>query len=73
MRTIDFTADKHGDIVHTIQDYDAYVPRDLPPPLVASWRLGQKISEADRALSELAGGWFILCLPREETLRLVSF
>ncbi len=55
MKTADFTADKHGELIHTLQDYDAYVPRDLPPPLESSWQLGQKISHADRALSELAG------------------
>jgi Fic family protein len=55
MRITDFTDDKHGEIIHTLQDYDAYVPNDLPPPLESSWQLGQKISEADRALSELAG------------------
>jgi Fic family protein len=51
----DFTDDKHGEVIHTLQGYDAYVPNDLPPPLESSWQLGQKISEADRALSELAG------------------
>lgn len=55
MRADDFTDNKHGELIHTVQGYDAYVPRDLPPPLQASWQLGQKISQADRALSELAG------------------
>lgn len=55
MKIKDFTAAKHGDVIRTMQDYDAYVPRDLPPPLEATWQLGSKISDADRALSELAG------------------
>jgi len=55
MKIADFTDDKHGKLIHTIQNYDAYVPYDLPPPLESSWRLGQRISNADRALSELAG------------------
>ena len=55
MKIADFTDNKHGKIIHTLLDYDAYVPDALPPPLESSWQLGQKISEADRALSELAG------------------
>jgi Fic family protein len=55
MRIIDFSENKHGDIVRTLQGYDAYVPRGLPPPIEPSWELSQKTSDADRALSELAG------------------
>lgn len=55
MRISDFTDQKHGKVIHTIQGYDAYLPADLPPPLEASWQLAQKLSQADRALSELAG------------------
>jgi len=55
MKIADFTDGKHGDLIHTLQNYDAYVPRNLPPGLEYSWQLGQKISIADRALSELAG------------------
>lgn len=35
--------------------YWAFVPRPLPPALEADWALTQAISEADRAVSELAG------------------
>ncbi|MBP9663259.1 MAG: Fic family protein [Pyrinomonadaceae bacterium] len=55
MRISDFTDEQHGRLIHTMQDYDAYIPADLPPSLDPSWSLGQKISDADRALSELAG------------------
>jgi Fic family protein len=55
MKPSDFTDGKHGELIHTTQGYVAYVPHDLPPPLEPSWQLGQKISKADRALSELAG------------------
>jgi Fic family protein len=55
VRTEDFTDDKHGDLVRAMQGYWAYVPRDLPPPIEPTWQLGNKISDADRALSELAG------------------
>lgn len=55
MNTADFTQDKHGDLVHSLQGFDAYVPHGLPPPLEPSWELGQIVSAADRALSELVG------------------
>ena len=35
--------------------YWAFVPRPLPPQLPADWELSSRVSEADRALSELAG------------------
>ena len=55
MKTTDFTDQKHGKIIFTLQGYNAYVPDKLPPNIEASWELSQKISIADRALSELAG------------------
>jgi Fic family protein len=55
MKTSDFTADKHGKIISTVQGYNAYVPDKLPPIIEPSWKLTQRISIADRALSELAG------------------
>jgi Fic family protein len=36
-------------------DYWAFVPHPLPPRIEADWALTQTISNADRALSELAG------------------
>jgi Fic family protein len=35
--------------------YWAFVPNPLPPDLVPGWELSRRLSEADRALSELAG------------------
>lgn len=35
--------------------YWAFVPHPLPPSLPADWELTRALSEADRALSELAG------------------
>jgi Fic family protein len=35
--------------------YWAFVPRPLPPEIPADWTLANTVSEADRALSELAG------------------
>ena len=35
--------------------YWAFVPHPLPPDLPADWELARSLSEADRALSELAG------------------
>ncbi len=35
--------------------YWAFVPHPLPPNLPADWELTRALSEADRALSELAG------------------
>lgn len=50
-----FTEEKTGQVVKTLQGYWAFVPDPLPPPLIPSWELVRQISEADRALSELAG------------------
>ena len=55
MQPSDFTGDKTGQLIKTLQGYWAFVPDPLPPPLSLSWELAGKISEADRALSELAG------------------
>jgi len=35
--------------------YWAFVPNPLPPDLTPDWELGRRLSDADRALSELAG------------------
>ena len=55
MKITDFTDQKHGQIIFTLQGYHAYIPNNLPPNIEASWELSHKISVADRALSELAG------------------
>lgn len=55
MRIEDFTEEKAGRIVKMRQGYIAFAPNDLPPRLEISWPLARRMSEADRALSELAG------------------
>jgi Fic family protein len=55
MKPTDFTDKKHGKVIFTLQGYNAYIPDRLPPLIESSWRLSQQISNADRALSELAG------------------
>ena len=37
------------------EDFWAFIPEHLPPKIESNWELAQKLSEADRALSELAG------------------
>lgn len=47
-----------GRLVNTrihLVPYSAFVPNPLPPEIQPSWRLTTLISEADRAVSELAG------------------
>jgi Fic family protein len=55
MQPTDFTEHKSGKVIKTPQDYWAFYPDPLPPSLPLSWDLVRQNSEADRALSELAG------------------
>lgn len=55
MQPSDFTGNSSGKVAKTPQGYWAYIPSPLPPTLTLSWELVQQNSEADRALSELAG------------------
>ena len=55
MQPTDFTDAAPGRAIKTLRDYWAYMPNPLPPALEISWDLAARISEADRALSELAG------------------
>ncbi|NMC86044.1 MAG: Fic family protein [Anaerolineaceae bacterium] len=53
-----FQNSPNGKLVPTRIDlvpYLAFVPNPLPPTIEASWRLSNLTSQADRALSELAG------------------
>ena len=50
-----FTEDKVWKVLGVPQGYLAFVPNPLPPPLELTWHLAKVNSEADRALSELAG------------------
>lgn len=55
MQLADFTEEMQARLLKTPEGLWAFVPRPLPPKIEVTWELSQKISEADRALSELAG------------------
>ena len=51
----DFRDEKSGRLIKGTQGYWAFVPNNLPPKLTITIDLVNQLSEADRALSELAG------------------
>lgn len=51
----DFRDEKSGRLIKGTQGYWAFVPNNLPPDLSITIDLVNQLSEADRALSELAG------------------
>ena len=55
MRPEDFTEKAWGKLVDSGQGAQAFVPHPLPPPLVFSPDLVNRLSGADRAVGELAG------------------
>ena len=56
MRAEDFTDTRPGRLVRDRRGFVAFVPDPLPPStLPLDWELAARLSEADRALSELAG------------------
>ena len=55
MKLDDFTDRKGGRLIKTSAECWAFVPHPLPPQLTLSWESVKQLSEADRALSELAG------------------
>ena len=55
MNPAEFTEGKNGRVLKTPLDYWAFLPNPLPPQVTLSWDLVNQLSEADRALSELAG------------------
>lgn len=55
MQPSDFGKDKAGRLIKAAQGYWAFDPDPLPPSLMPTWELTGEISNADRALSELAG------------------
>ena len=55
MKLNDFKDKKNGRLIKTSSDYWAFIPHPLPPQLTLTWELVKQLSEADRALSELAG------------------
>ena len=55
MQPNDFTDQKFGNLVKDPTGYWSFSPNPLPPRLELTWGLAGRLSEADRALSELAG------------------
>jgi Fic family protein len=55
MQPVDFTQDNNGKLIKSPLGYWAYSPNPLPPELDIGLELVRDLSEADRALSELAG------------------
>lgn len=55
MNPADFTKESNGRVIKTPLDYWAFIPNPLPPQIALSWDLVRQLSDADRALSELAG------------------
>ena len=51
----DFNDERNGRLIKGTQGYWAFVPNNLPPKLTITIDLVNQLSEADRALSELAG------------------
>ncbi len=54
MQPSDFKQDKYGKVIKGLHDYWAYIPNPLPPEIKIEWDLLKELSEADRALGELA-------------------
>lgn len=55
MQRTDFAESASGRVIRHEQGYWAFVPNPLPPSIPPSWELAVATSQADRALSELAG------------------
>jgi Fic family protein len=50
-----FTPQARRNVIRTSGGYYAYVPPTLPPKIGITWALASQLSEADRAVSQLAG------------------
>jgi len=55
MQRTDFKESASGRLLRNERGYWAFVPNPLPPAIPASWELAAVTSQADRALSRLAG------------------
>lgn len=55
MQPSDFSADSPGRLVRTLDGHCAFLPHPLPPPFSFDATILQMLSEADRALGQLAG------------------
>jgi len=58
-----FSSDAAGVCRKTLEGYSAFFPNALPPRLEIDWDLAGLLSEADQALSELAGAGELLLNP----------
>ncbi len=55
MNKKDFSENKSGRLLETPQEYVAFIPNPLPPPIEFDMGLALALSRADSALSELSG------------------
>lgn len=55
MRIEDFTENKSGRLIKSPRGYWAFVPNPLPPKIILDIGLTHHLSEADRAIGQLAG------------------
>lgn len=55
MEPFEFTEDRAGRLIRAPQDYWAFVPHPLPPPVTWASRLVSALSEADQTLGRLDG------------------
>jgi len=55
MRPEDFSASASGQLIRAPDGFWCFVPAPLPPSLTPSWSLTTWLSDADRAVAELAG------------------
>jgi len=55
VRPEDFSSRSPGELVRAPEGYWCYVPGPLPPSLAPAWSLTTQLSQADRAVAELAG------------------
>jgi Fic family protein len=55
LQPTDFSEHRWGRLTRAAEGYWAFVPNPLPPRLDWDWELAATLSEADRALGELAG------------------
>ncbi len=55
METVDFTDNKAGRLIKTVDEAWAFVPDPLPPKLDLNWEMVNALEKAQQALGELAG------------------
>lgn len=55
MQPEEFSKSSHGNVRRHERGYWSFMPSPLPPRIEVNWELTRKISEADRAVAELAG------------------